>query len=279
METLVISSSSLSTFLYCRKAYQLGYERLLDTGSNAAMEKGTFFHKCMEAQAKHEPWPEPTSDQDSGMQLVAEKYLANNTFPKHIIMAEEPVYIEVIPGVIMRCTFDLLYEQAGVYVIRDYKTFGKMPSQSTDGLDLDFQARLYIAVARRMLGTDDVYFEWENVRAETGRFLGREPNKVWTEWTPDESYLRLTTYGIAHELDALWAETQDAVRDLVRAREEQRFYRVPRRGSMPYTCGTCLYKNLCSSELALGSLDEQTISLLSTPRKPLVIPEGATIIR
>ncbi|MGB8842307.1 MAG: PD-(D/E)XK nuclease family protein, partial [Aliidongia sp.] len=126
---LDISSSSLQQFGQCRKAYELGYEMLLEPNIRSeAMDNGSSFHQMIEAYWKWTRWnmggrlgpevPRPTVDDSDQMAAVFTEYLLNQVINegghlsqiKRIILVEEPFYIEVIPGVNLRYTPDLVWE-------------------------------------------------------------------------------------------------------------------------------------------------------------------------
>lgn len=244
--------------------------------TSAAASGGTDFHRILEAEAKGEMWP------NNSMQDVAYQYIKHNPLPEDILGIEEPVYAKLLdrapigyesrhgvdysPEVWLRCTFDLIYRRPDGWVVaRDYKTFDK---DVTADVDLDFQSRLYTAVLRRRYG-NDVEFEFVNVR-RTPPNVPKDKAGKW--WTPEECYHTVPIYLSGHEVNEIWRESQDAARDLVRARYEKRWYRQPLK-SGPHSCGSCFYREMCKMDLAQGGLGPDDLENLSTERAPLVLPE------
>jgi len=262
MEPLILSSSSLKLFKTCRKAYELGYERLLDPvgTTTEAVEDGTEFHTLVEMAAKGVD----ISDQFSPMAEVAQIYLSEEPLPEGILMVEEPFFVKLDEDVFVRCTFDLVYERGSTIVGRDYKTFDKKPQYD---MDLDFQGRFYCAALRQKYPDHFIEFEYKNVRRTPP---GTVHNQKGDVWRPDECYITNTLIPSNRELDQLWEETQWVAKDIKRAKQENRWYRQDRKGWGG--CQSCFYRNLCKTEVQQGSLDEQTIRLLSIPRSPLTLP-------
>jgi len=236
-------------------AYKYGYVMNLEpTGTTSEkVTIGSEMHEMLAAAAQgedytfYETWP------------VVEAYLKYKPLPprEDIVSVEEGYWVE-IDGVPVRCTYDLVYRRGDTIVIRDYKTFGVAP---TLDLDLDFQARFYIATAMKHFKTDNVEFEYEYIRQTL-------THKNGTPWQPDEMYLNYPLVISAQEARNLWEETEYVVEDIHESVSENRWYRQDRKGFGG--CPSCFYKNICKAENQLGTLDEQTLALLSTPREPLV---------
>jgi hypothetical protein len=112
--------------------------------------------------------------------------------------------------------------------------------------------------------TPKVTLEYEYVRRTRPNIPKDKAGKCWQ---PEECYLNFPLVISVREARSLWQESQWVVEDILAARETGRFYRVDRKGFGG--CSSCFYRELCESENQLGSLDEQTISLLATRREPL----------
>lgn len=269
---LILSSSALSSFKRCRKQYQLSYEMLLDPRmTSQAAEQGSSFHAWAALYAKGSTYA-GGHDTDE-MWEVWSAYARHKPLPKGIISAEEPLYTPLYPKeVYLRTTFDLVYEDGEEIVARDYKTFASWPSMDHD---LDFQARIYLACLGRRYPERKVRFEHEFVRRTPP---GVPHNKRGDIWSPEECYRTDPLVCSQGELDALWEETLEVVQDLLRARRRYQeghkaaFYRQDLKGNFQ-GCESCFQRELCKSEAQQGYLDEQTIALLSTPRKPLEVPD------
>lgn len=260
---LIISSSSLAAWLRCPKSYEISYVKHLDVPTTSeAVEQGRNFHQFMEnaANGKQIKSSDPMAE-------VARQYLKYNPLPEDIKGAEVKTYVRLLPNVILRCTFDLIYQKQTLLVARDYKTFDRAPSLD---VDLDFQGRLYIAQLAHMPGSKEfqTVFEYENVR----RCPPGTKNSKGV-WSPAECYIRETMVISQGEIETVWADAQEAANALLTMYERNRWYRSPLKVG-PHSCGSCFVKNLCLAELQNGVLDDQTISLLSVPRKPLEMPEG-----
>ena len=265
MQPILLSSSSLASFMRCRKQYYYQYELLLDGGQTDAMATGTSVHKELEQAAVEGPFYE-------GGPIVA-PYLEEHPLPENIISAETPTWIKLLDknsatetDVWLRCTFDLVYRKGDEVVIRDYKTFSRAPSLDAD---LDFQGKLYTTVGHKLWG--DCHFEYEYIRSTPP---GVVKDKSGGMWTPEECYFNVPVYADTPEIDSLWQDAQDIARDLVRARQEGRWYRQPRRSLNGVMCGDCMLKTVCESDFMQGGLDPQNIELLANKRKPLELPEG-----
>jgi hypothetical protein len=236
-------------------AYKYGYVMNLDPigTTSEKVTIGSEMHEMLAMAARKQDW-----DIYETAPVVA-AYLAYKPLPpeEDIISVEEGYWVE-IEGVPVRCTYDLVYRRGDTIVIRDYKTFGVAP---TLDLDLDFQARFYIATAMRHFNTDNVEFEYEYIRQTL-------THKNGTPWSAEEMYLNYPLVISAREAKGLWQETGWTVADIKYTIQSQGWYRSDRKGFGG--CPSCFYKNICKAENQLGYLDEQTLALLSTPREPLV---------
>lgn len=271
---IVISQSALASFAYCRKQYYYGYEMLREPNlTTAAIEDGSDFHRILEYYDRNRDLGEcPSYDGAPPMLSVANAYLEHRPLKGETIIAETPIYVKLLdrmagrPEVWLRCTPDRIYREGKWVRWRDYKTFDKWPSMEPE---LDFQAKFYTAVGRKIWGPD-VMFEWEFVRRTPPNVV---KDKSGGKWAVDECYHTEPFYPHQDELDILWKEAQQLAKDLVRAKAEDAFYRIPRRGAMPFTCGTCLFRKVCTADMRRGGIDEQTLELLSTKREPLAVPK------
>jgi hypothetical protein len=262
----------LKLFRTCREAYKLGYVYNLDPigTESEAVENGTAIHKYLEMAAKgDEEWMRGDTAVDQNG-LVAQYFLEHHPLPPNIIMAEDrEFFVELLKDVWVRCTFDLVYERNGEIVIRDYKTFSRAPSLN---LDLDFQARFYIAAAQRHFGKP-VSFEYVFIRQTRPNVPKDKAGKCWE---PEECYLFYPLDIPQQEADRVWAEAQWTATDLQRALEHSKesdavWYHNDRKGFGG--CDSCFYRRLCAAENQMGKLDQETIAQLSNPREPLVLPE------
>ena len=272
MEQLVISSTSLKTWKDCRKAYELGYERLLDpVYEKKVVEDGIAFHEYMEAAAKATDESTIFVNPEDEMGRVAEAYLKHNPLPVlDILGAEKPLFTRMgeYKGfeVWLRCTFDLIYKSGEEHVFRDYKTFDKRPSP--DLLDLDFQGRLYSAVGMKHFKTNRAHFEYEYVRRTPPNI---PKDKAGNVWEPDECYFHYPLVISEREATEILNETWQICQEIVDTKENKRYYRQDKKGFMG--CEGCFYKNLCLAEFQLGELDQQTIEMFAKPREPLKVIE------
>jgi hypothetical protein len=269
---LVLSYSAIDLFRKCRKAYELGYELGIDTGSSDAAQKGTDFHKYAEIAAKHKIDGTLSAEDreylhsDNPMGEVWKAYKAHRPLPDAIIFAERPIYLKIFGHVWLRVTLDLVYHGDFAITGRDYKTFEKAP---TLDVDLDFQGRLYVAALMRYFKTDSIEFEYEYVRRVTP---GTKNSKgVWTE---NECYITEPVVIGREEADRVWDDMIETVKDIMRARRGQStFYRSGKRKEFGSPCMSCWYTDLCKADNQYGFLDDETIALLSSgKRDPVVLP-------
>jgi hypothetical protein len=268
MKPIVFSSSAIAAYKRCPKSYDLGYERGLEPVTIPEyVEQGASFHALMAMAAKGDYAFPDTGD---GMTDVARAYLEHKPLPEGVLMVEEPLYTPLIDGVYLRTTFDLVYERPdGTIVGRDYKTFERAP---TLDLDLDFQGRIYISALMLKFPGRPVEFEYEYVRRSVP---GTKNSKGY--WTERDCYLNFPLVISRREAEDIWRETQWVAEAMLVSRETGRYWRTDLKGSSPFTCGSCFYRDLCKAELEHGQLDEQDLAILAPNRKePIELPEGVT---
>jgi hypothetical protein len=260
---LVFSMSAVSTFMRCKTKYKLMYEMLLDgSKENEAMAEGTAFHSIMAEYART-----GRLEHDSPMGEVAKVYLHHRTFPRDIVRVEEPLYIEFSDGVYIRGTCDLIYREDDTLVIRDWKTFARLPSLDAD---LDFQARLYIALVMRHYKTKDVRFEHEYVRKTPP---GVQKDKAGSCWSPDECYINTTIVASLRETMTIIKEVSIELENLLRTRETGGYTRTNLKGGGYDSCSSCSVKEICKAELTNGELNDSLLYGISRKREPIEIPE------
>jgi CRISPR/Cas system-associated exonuclease Cas4 (RecB family) len=262
---LVLSMSAISTFLRCKKKYEIQYEKLLDgIKENEAMAEGTAFHSIMARYARGEG----VGDK-SPMGVVAKIYLEHKAFPSDIVLVEEPIYIQFLEGVYIRGTCDLIYkDEDGTLVIRDWKTFARLPSLDAD---LDFQARLYIALVMHKYKTSNVRFEHVYVRKTPP---GIPKDKAGNCWTPEECYITPPPILMSlHEVMTLVQEVKWELENVLYTRKHGRYSRSPQKGGGWQDCSFCSVKEICKAELTLGELTESALYGISRKREPVEIPE------
>lgn len=278
----VVSSSALGAFKRCRKSFDLGYLRgyeARDVGQ--PVDDGRRFHEHMKAIVTGEYDVLARAQAGDEMAKVAWAYAQHNEMPEpgSILAVEEPVYVkliepfhypgklETVPGIILRCTFDLAYRYDETrVVVRDYKTFDRAP---TLYVDLDFQGRIYIAAAMRAFNSPKAIFEYAHVRRTP-------PNEPPRRWKVSECYLLTQLIIDDDEIDRLWNETQEVAYDLVRAIGEERFYRQDLKTG-PHACSSCFWRHGCVTEIATGSLTPEEAEIFYTVRTLLTIPEGTKV--
>lgn len=291
--SLLLSSSSVQTFGECPKKYELSYEMLLEPMIRSeAMDKGSSLHKMLESYWKWVRWnqqgrpdpevPAPVVNDDDPMAAVFAAYLENvavkDVEHMKILLVEEPLFIEILPGVLLRVTKDLVYEDRDNWiVIRDNKSFS---SWSNWDMELDFQGRLYLGIGTLAYPGRDVRFEWEKIRSTPP---GVPHNKKGECWSPSECYDRIDLSINQREIDTVIGETQSKVRRIITARFDKA-------NGDPYafnrheagwksgigSCAQCLYRRLCVLDMQ-GILDEQSIALHATKRKPLTYQESQVV--
>ncbi len=267
MTPIVISMSALQTFLRCGKKYEIQYEMLLDgVKENEAMAEGTAFHSIMAHYATYGQLP----DEDSPMRDVASAWLRENEFPKNVVLVEEPIYVQFLDGVYVRCTFDLVYRDMESLVVRDWKTFARLPSLDAD---LDFQARLYIVCAMKHFKTSKVRFEHVYVR-RTPPYIPH--NKKGDVWDPQECYQTMPLVISLYEATKIADETTWELQRLLETSKSKRFTRTNLKGGGYDACPSCSVKEICKVNLLQDDLTEDMLRGISTKREPIEIPEGLT---
>lgn len=254
---LVFSMTSISTFMRCKKKYQIQNELLLDgMRESQALEEGTAFHEIMATYAREGAFPQ----EESPMLDVARAWLRFNTFPSRIELVEEPVYVQFLPGVFVRCTFDLAYrDEDGNIVIRDWKTFAKWPTLDSD---LDFQARLYVACAMRHFKTTKVMFEHVYVRRTPP---GIPKDKAGNAWAPEECYLTTPLVVPVREAAQVAKEVQWELANILATRESGQWSRNNLKGGGYDSCASCSVKEICKAELIHGELSDDLLVGISQP--------------
>ena len=268
--------SSIAAFKRCRKAYQIGYEYLLEPLEVPDyITRGSGIHKLLENAANGKPL-----DPNDPWFPVVDSYLKEIPLPPPgaRLLVEEPIYTLILPAgsfygwdgakhehpdVYIRTTYDLAYERDGGIILRDYKSFEKAPTMD---FDLTFQNRIYIATGMVKFQTENVMFEIEAIRA-TPPFTYDKSSK----WKPSECYINTPAAYPKHEILQTWDETKDVIRDMLRAKVEGRYYREDLQVG-PHSCTSCLVKKLCLAEMRAGQLDDQDIKLLAKPREPEKMP-------
>ncbi len=178
MTTITLSMSALMSYMRCESRFK--WEYILGIVDNKdesdALTKGTSFHKLMEYQAKGAPWPE------SDMIDVATAYLRHNPLPKNILSADDPHILDLSAqlgaDVGLRSTFDLVYWIDKTLVIRDYKTFSKLPSMDKG---INFQVCEYLWAASQIWPNFDNYmFEHVYVRSTPPNVPKDKAGNCWS---------------------------------------------------------------------------------------------------
>jgi hypothetical protein len=265
MSPRVYSMSGVSTFKRCAKKYQIQYELLLDgLRESQALITGSNFHSIMEQYAKT---GKIVDDVDYDMAVVAKTYIDHIGFPKNIVSVEKSIYVKMLPDVYVRCTMDLVYLDNGVYVIRDWKTFGKMPSLDSD---LDFQARVYIALAMKHFGTEKVRFEHEYIRTTPPNI---PKDKAGNEWSVDECYVNAPLSISMAEARQIVRELQYDLKTLESAKSDNMFTRSPQKGGGYDQCASCSVKEICKADLAMDGIENVDLEYISSKRQAVEIPD------
>lgn len=296
---IVVSMSDFQRFKRCRKSADLTFRHGLEPlADREVMMRGRQFHAMMEAYAlaqalKVLPNAEymerlrklrnALAESDLGeMKTVAEQYLARrwNVQPEAIAFIEEPIYTLLLqrgdawngkhddvasPAIYLRTTFDLIYKDTDAWAVgREYKTFSK---NVTHDNDLDFQGKIEMAVMQKRYNTRHARFEYINVRQTPPDVVKDKQGGMWRE---DECYITNDFYPSDAELAGIWAETQAVARDLLgclSSADPYVWYRTDLKGSSPYTCGSCLVKDLCKAEAMFGGLSDDTLMMYARPRQ------------
>ncbi len=305
-EPLVFSMSQISTYVDCKKKYQLGYEMNLEpkVSDETAMSKGTAFHKQAQYRTTllwpHLPQIEPPDASHETQDLYDAWWLyrgkEKHEKKKRVLGVEAPLYIplEINTGLLdqavyIRCTFDEIYlDKEGWIIGLDYKTF---QAHTAWDVDLDFQGRIYLAALQRLFPKYNVRFEYERIRQSApgtprgdSQYLRLEEDTWWQYnkagdkrkraelWTVEECYETIDLIIDQDEMNVLWEETKFNVMELlVRQKASQTMPGAWGRTTNKGNCSWCYFKTLCKSDLQ-GTLDEQTIELLANVRKPMEIP-------
>ncbi len=245
--------------------YKYQYELLLDgVKENEAMAEGTAFHEIMANYARTEKLETGTPMGD-----VAETYLKHRKFPTNIVRIEEPIYIPFLEGVYIRGTCDLIYkDEDGALVIRDWKTFARLPSLDAD---LDFQARLYIALVMREYKTSAVRFEHEYVRRTPP---GIPKDKAGNCWEPADCYLTQSIVASLKETMTIVQEVKWELETLLKTRENGQYTRTNLKGGGYDACSACSVKEICKAELSNGELNDSLLYGISRKRESVELPEN-----
>jgi hypothetical protein len=245
--------------------YKYQYELLLDgVKENEAMAEGISFHTIMAGYAKTRTIGETSLP----MGDVASVYLTHRKFPTNIRLVEEPIYVEFLPGVYVRGTCDLIYEsEDGTLVVRDWKTFARLPSLDSD---LDFQARLYIALVMRHYKTTKVRFEHEYVR-KTPPFIPKD--KAGNVWQPEDCYLTESIVVSVAECAQIVQEVRWELESLLKTKENGNYTRTNLKGGGYDSCASCSVKEICKAELTNGELNDSLLYGISRKREAIEIPE------
>lgn len=231
---------------------------------NEAMAEGTAFHSIMAEYARTGKLTD-----ESPMGDVARAYLSHQKFPKNVVLVEEAIYVELLDGVYIRGTCDLIYRDSdGTLVIRDWKTFARLPSLDSD---LDFQARLYIALVMRKYKTSAVRFEHVYIRRTPP---GIPKDKSGNCWEVDECYITPPPIVMSlREVMTIVQEVKWELENLLSTRETGRYTRSPQKGGGYDDCTKCSVKEICKAELVNGELNDYSLYGISRKRDPTEIPE------
>lgn len=247
--TITLSMSAIHTFLRCPKKFDIYNVRgwADDKPESEALTQGTHFHAYMQQYAKKcQGVPYEYLDWATPMGEIAIAYIKYRGFPKNAVLsADDPHYINLFPNVLLRTTFDLVYDMGDMLVIRDYKTFERAPSMD---IDLDFQARTYLAAASIIWPDYETYmFEHEYVR----RTLPNVPkDKSGNKWSESDCYKQQQMILTKDEMAEDWEELGFAAASIISLLEEvdTHWLRVPLKGGGYDDCSHCPIKNLCKAE-------------------------------
>lgn len=278
---LTVSSSSVQSFLRCKKQYELQYVRMLDPiKTNQAVETGSRFH---ESARRHFANELPFEEKDE-LFAAYERNVIRRDATIRPLRVEEPIYLEIQPGFTVRYTKDLVYrDEAGWIACRDFKTVGRMEEEWDT--TLDFQSRNYIVALAVFYDTVDVRFEFDVIRNVPP---GTPHTKAQIPWKPEECYKRIPIISSIAEMRTTFAELSHVARDISGEHAMEGIYRkselgpwvwprTPLRGRTPYACGGCFVADLCKNEYQHGEIDDDTRETFSRPRKPLEIDQDSFV--
>jgi len=267
-EKLVISYSSLAAFKNCPKSYEIEYDwKRQSNHENEAINRGSIFHRYMEAAVKGPYYEVLPEDANEEMFQISSDYLQARGLPGNIKYVEESFYYEILPEVDFRITPDLVYEKDSTTLIcRDWKTFGKSPSVD---IHISDQARFYIVVLEALNPGYNVEFEFEYIRsARIGVPRPRSP-----AWTAQDSYFTVPYSLSPLQKAGTWRDLEEGIMSLVGAKARKVWYRTGRMGFGMGTCTNCLQRPLCSEEWEHGFVSQERLQALSTERESLKIED------
>jgi len=250
--------SALMSYMRCESRFR--WEYILGVVDNKddsdALAKGTAFHTLMEKQAKGEPWPE------SDMFDVAIAYLKHSPLPKQILSADDAHILDLSlrygEPVGLRSTFDLVYVVERTLIVRDYKTFSKLPSLDKG---INFQVCEYLWAASQIWpGYDKYVFEHIYVRSTPPNV---PKDKQGNCWSPAECYPiapqiiktveQLERHG---EMVLAWAD-----RAMARITSTAPYLKAGLNDFGFLGCEQCPTKALCNADEE-GELTEQTLKII-----------------
>lgn len=244
-----LSMSAVATYLRCPNKFKLRYlEGWEDIrAERPALADGTAFHNYMEHYAKGIKDPSYRMDLDwaTPMGEVAIGYLTYSDFPQDIISADDAQFVQIFPNCRLRTTFDLVYTNGNMLVIRDYKTFDRAPSLD---IDLDFQARVYLWAAKQIWPGYEVYmFEHIYVRRTLPHIV---KDKSGGKWEAADCYKRQQMILSAEEVEADGLELKQTINDILtyEASPKRIWTRVPLKGGGYDQCTSCSVKELCKAD-------------------------------
>jgi len=272
---LVISSSGLTAYLRCPKSFEFGYVERYRMPGKECMVAGVEFHHLMEMFVKGATEDELRQAASLGFfphmfdVFDAFRHAKDGSFPRResIIGSEEPLYTLLLPNVWLRTTFDLIWDDDGELTDDDYKTFEKDMNLN---LGLDFQGRLFLTVLGKKFNTDRVKRRYRKVRRtapgvpkNATEQKKADAGKPFESWSPEQCYHDYTLRLVPGEADRVWAEAQHWARKLLMDLETRTkdpnagaFGRVVLSGVSPFTCGSCMYKTICTKDVLCGAINE-----------------------
>lgn len=266
MNSKVYSMSAIHTFKRCPKQFQIKYKWLLDgTKESPALAYGTSFHKLMQQRAKGIEWDRTAVD--PAVLDVAQTFLEYNSFPTNIVSADDPYYINV-EGTWIRITPDLVYLRNDVYVIRDWKTFEKWPSNDAD---LDFQAHVYLALMQKHFGKKH-YVEFEHVYVrKTPPYVPKD--KAGNSWLPGECYRTDPLIPSQVELDKAYAELVFDLQMMQQADKASTYTRTALKGGGYMDCERCSVKEICKADKVTPPGEQPNLYGIAIPREEEKVPD------